>query len=67
MSIKLFKVAMGIALTATAVSASAQKAYTSGVISYSTEVQGQPADVKEYFTPDSTSAVMTVARQTLKF
>ncbi len=66
MNNKLFNVALGIVLTATALSASAQKIYKTGVVSYSTEVQGQPADVKQYFTPDSTAAVMTVGPANVK-
>jgi hypothetical protein len=66
MNNKLFNVALGIVLTATALSANAQKKYTSGVVSYSTEVQGQPADVKQYFTADSTAAVMTVGPANVK-
>jgi hypothetical protein len=66
MNNKLFNVALGIVLTATALSASAQKTYKSGVVSYSTEVQGQPADVKQYFTADSTAAVMTVGPANVK-
>jgi len=59
MNIKLLTVAMGMALTATTISANAQKAYTEGVVSYSTEVRGQPADVKEYFNADSTATIIT--------
>ena len=66
MNIKFFNVALGIALAATTMSASAQKTYTSGCITYSTEVQGQQADVKDYFTPDSSAAVMTVGPATVK-
>jgi hypothetical protein len=66
MNIKLFNVALGISLTATAISASAQKTYTSGLVSYSTEMRGQPADVKEYFTPDSTAAVITLGPANVK-
>src|ERR1700753_1459667 len=66
MSIKFFNVSLGLALAATTMSASAQKSYTTGVISYSTEIQGQQADVKEYFTADSSAAVMTVGPATVK-
>ena len=66
MNIKFFNVALGLALAATTMSASAQKSYTTGVISYSTEIQGQQADVKEYFTADSSAAVMTVGPATVK-
>lgn len=66
MNIKLFNVALGITLTATALSASAQKNYTQGVVSFSTEMRGQPADVKEYFTPDSTAALITMGPANVK-
>ncbi|RYU92026.1 DUF4412 domain-containing protein [Mucilaginibacter terrigena] len=53
MKIKLFTVAMGIALTATAISASAQKAYKEGLVTISTSMQGQPVEAKNYFRADS--------------
>ena len=53
MNSKFFKVALGIALSATVMSASAQKKYTQGVIMESTSMNGQDIDGKEYFTPDS--------------
>ena len=56
---KFLSAAFGIALSATAMSASAQKAYTEGVVSYSTQVRGQPAEVKQYFKSDSTAVVIT--------
>ena len=66
MNIKLFNVALGIVLTATTISASAQKTYTEGVVSYSTEMRGQQADVKQYFTADSISSVITFGPATVK-
>jgi hypothetical protein len=66
MNIKLLNVALGIVLTATTISASAQKSYTSGVVSYSTELRGQAADVKVYFTPDSSAGVITFGPGTVK-
>lgn len=66
MNIKFFNVALGIALTATTLSASAQKAYTSGVVSFTTEMRGQPAEVKEYFTADSTAALITMGPANVK-
>jgi len=55
MNNKFLNVAMGIVLTATAMSASAQKTFTSGVASFSTDMRGQMAEVKQYFTPDSSA------------
>src|ERR1700748_522234 len=66
MNIKLFNVALGIALTATALSASAQKNYSQGLITYSTEMRGQPAEVKEYFTADSTAALINIGPANVK-
>jgi hypothetical protein len=66
MNIKFFNVAFGIALTATTLSASAQKNYSQGLVSYSTEMRGQPADVKEYFNADSTAIVMSVGPANVK-
>lgn len=66
MNIKPFNVALGIVLTATTLGASAQKTYTSGMLAYSTEMQGQPADVKQYFTPDSSAVMLTVGPANVK-
>jgi hypothetical protein len=66
MNIKLFNVALGIALTATTLSASAQKNYTQGVVSFTTEMRGQPAEVKEYFTADSTAQLITLGPANIK-
>ncbi|WP_295669094.1 DUF4412 domain-containing protein [uncultured Mucilaginibacter sp.] len=53
MKMKLFIVALGIALTATTISANAQKAYTQGLITMSGDMMGQPTPMKAYFSPDS--------------
>jgi len=66
MNIKFFNVALGIALTATTLSASAQKSYTSGVVSYTSEVRGQAADVKQYFTADSTAIIINAGPANIK-
>jgi len=50
---KLFTAALGLALTATAISASAQKAYKEGVITLSTAMQGNQVEAKSYFRADS--------------
>jgi hypothetical protein len=59
MNIKLLSVALGLALSATVMSASAQKTINEGIASYSTEVRGQPADVKQYFNSDSSATIVT--------
>ena len=66
MKIKILSAALGLALTVGAFNANAQKAYTSGVISFPTEVRGQPADAKEYFTPDSTALIVTFGAGSFK-
>lgn len=53
MNIKFLSVALGLALTATAMSASAQKKYTEGVVSFTTTMRGQQVDAKGYFRADS--------------
>jgi len=53
MNIKFFNVALGIALTATTLSASAQKSYTSGTLTMSTSGPQGPIEAKTYFTADS--------------
>ncbi len=59
MNIKLFNVALGIVLTATTISASAQKNYTEGTVTLSTTVYGQPAQPKYYFRADSSALTFT--------
>jgi hypothetical protein len=66
MNMKLLSAVAGIALSATVMSANAQKAYTSGMYSYSTQVQGQQADVKTYFTPDSSASLITAGPANVK-
>ena len=66
MNIKFLNVALGIVLTATALSASAQKVFTEGVISFPMEVRGMPADAKEYFTKDSTALVVSFGAGSFK-
>ena len=66
MNIKLLTVALGIVLTATAINASAQKAYTQGVLTLSADMRGQAVVLKDYFTPDSTSYSFTTGPATIK-
>jgi len=60
MNIKLFNVALGIVLTATTMSASAQKVYTEGVITLNTTMRGQEVQPKMYFRADSTAMAITM-------
>lgn len=62
---KFFSVAMGVALSAMAMTASAQKSITAGAATISTAFNGQPIEFKEYFTPDSTATKFTVGPATI--
>ncbi|WP_295712410.1 DUF4412 domain-containing protein [Mucilaginibacter sp.] len=53
MRIKFLNVALGLALTATTMSASAQKKYTEGVVDFTTSMMGQQINAKSYFRADS--------------
>ena len=66
MNIKFFNVALGVVLTATTLSASAQKKYTSGTITIATTMQGAPAEAKTYFTPDSLALAFNAGPATIK-
>ncbi len=66
MKIKFFAVALSIMLSAATKSASAQKTYTQGVITYKTSMRGQDVEIKEYFTVDSTAATFSTGPSTIK-
>lgn len=66
MKMKFLSVALGIALSATVMSASAQKAYTEGVVTYSTSMRGQDVEVKNYFRSDSVAAIFSAGPATIK-
>ncbi|MFD1255562.1 hypothetical protein ACFQ3S_02035 [Mucilaginibacter terrae] len=55
---KLFTAAMGLALTATALSATAQKKYTEGTATYEASVNGQTVEAKVFFKGDSSATTM---------
>lgn len=63
---KLFTVAFGIALTATAMSASAQKAYKEGVATISMNAMGQAIEAKNYFSVDSSAVSFTTGPANIK-
>lgn len=58
MKLKFLGVALGVALSATAISASAQKSYTEGKAVYTTSMMGMNGEATTYFKGDS-SAVVT--------
>ena len=66
MNIKFFNVALGLALTATAMSASAQKKYTEGTINLTTNMRGQEVNAKGYFRADSNAFAFTAGPATIK-
>lgn len=66
MNIKFFNVALGLALTATAMSASAQKKYTEGVVTFSTDMRGQQVEAKGYFRADSSAFAFATGPASIK-
>ncbi|HVS94706.1 MAG TPA: hypothetical protein VHE59_21855 [Mucilaginibacter sp.] len=66
MKMKLLSIALGAALTATTISAHAQKNYTEGVVTYKTSMRGQDVDVKNYFRTDSAAVTFTAGPATIK-
>jgi hypothetical protein len=66
MNFKFLNVALGLALTATAMSASAQKKYTEGVVALTTNMRGQQVDAKGYFRADSSAFTFTAGPATIK-
>jgi hypothetical protein len=63
---KLFTAALGLALTATAISASAQKAYKEGIATLSMSVMGQTVEAKSYFSADSTAVAFSAGPANIK-
>ena len=66
MKIKKLSVALGIALSATIMSANAQKNYTEGMVTLKATGYGQDVEVKEYFRSDSTAATFSAGPVNLK-
>lgn len=66
MNIKTLAAAFGIALTTFAIGANAQKKITTGVATYDTQVRGQPAVAKIFFTPDSSAATVSFGAGSFK-
>lgn len=66
MNMKFFSVAMGVALSAMAMTASAQKSIQNGLITYSTNMRGNDIEIKEYFSPDSISSGFSAGPATIK-
>ena len=66
MKIKFLGAALGIALSAVTLSASAQKTYTEGVVTYKTNMRGQDVEIKEYFRTDSNAVTFSAGPATIK-
>lgn len=66
MNIKIMSVALGLALSATVLSASAQKTINEGVVTYKTNMRGQDIEIKDYFRPDSSATTFTAGPATIK-
>jgi len=66
MKIKFLSVALGIALSATILSASAQKSYTEGLVTVKTSARGQDIEMKEYFRSDSTATIFAAGPANIK-
>src|ERR1700676_3541238 len=66
MKTKVLSVALGIALSATILSASAQKSYTEGLVTMKTNARGQDIELKEYFRSDSTATTFSAGPANIK-
>ncbi|MGZ3751985.1 MAG: hypothetical protein ACXVIY_09000, partial [Mucilaginibacter sp.] len=66
MKIKFLSVACGMALSATILSASAQKNYTEGLVTAKASAGGQAVEIKEYFRSDSTAAMFSAGPANIK-
>jgi hypothetical protein len=63
---KFLSAAIGIALSATILSANAQKSYTEGMITTKTSSNGQDVELKTYFRSDSTATLFAAGPANLK-
>lgn len=66
MKFKLLTVATGIALTATAINANAQKAYKEGVATVNMSAMGQSIEAKSYFRADSSAIAFSSGPAAIK-
>ena len=66
MKIKFLSVAVSIALSATILSASAQKKYTEGLVTSKTSTGGQDVELKTYFRSDSTATTFSAGPANIK-
>ena len=66
MKIKFLNVTLGIALSATMLSASAQKSYTEGLVTIKTSAGGQDVELKQYFRSDSIATLFSAGPANIK-
>ena len=66
MKTKLLSAALGIALSATILSASAQKSYTEGLVTLKTSAGGKDIELKQYFRSDSTATTFAAGPANIK-
>ena len=66
MKIKFLSVALGIVLSATILSTSAQKIYTEGLITIKTSGSGQDIEMEQYFRSDSTATTFSAGPVNIK-
>jgi hypothetical protein len=66
MNIKILTSALGIALTTFAINAKAQTAYTQGIVTYSSSVNGNKTEAKEYFSADSSVYAFSAGPASIK-
>src|ERR1700759_5880382 len=66
MKIKFLSVAFSIALSATILSANAQKKYTEGLVPITTSARGQTVEMKEYFRSDSIATTFSAGPANIK-
>ena len=66
MKIKFLNAALGIVLSATILSASAQNNYTEGLVTLKTSTGGQDIELKEYFRSDSTATLFSAGPANIK-
>ncbi|MEO6149687.1 MAG: hypothetical protein ABIN95_08405 [Mucilaginibacter sp.] len=66
MNNKIFKTALCLTLSAFAISASAQKKYSEGVVTLNVKAQGTTVETKSYFTADSTAYAFSAGPASVK-
>jgi hypothetical protein len=66
MKMNFLSAALSITVSISVMSASAQKTYTEGIVTYETNMHGQDIEVKQYFRPDSSAVTYIAGPATIK-